>query len=235
MWQTFRNQIARLGTAFAMTLITCCVVHGQEVRTNYLPGTDFSKYHTYSWVTIEAFEHPDQILDSEIKQSIDSELRAKGFTRAESSTPDSVSATGFPPLSTSSQPPIGLPQAPVGLPQPPDMPRMADSADKTNSAPKADLVIGYQVAITHETQWNGFGSFDRFPGSGFGTSMATATSSTIPVGTLVLDVYDPATKRLVWVGFATKTINLSKDQQKNQKNLDKIVQKLLKDFPPKGR
>ena len=33
--------------------------------------------------------------------------------------------------------------------------------------------------------------------------MGTATSSTINVGTLVLDMYDPATKQLVWAGHAT--------------------------------
>jgi hypothetical protein len=53
------------------------------------------------------------------------------------------------------------------------------------------------------------------------------------MGTLVLNIYDPAVKRLVWKGFATKEINLSKNQQKNRRNLDKATQKLLKDFPPK--
>jgi Domain of unknown function (DUF4136) len=63
----------------------------------------------------------------------------------------------------------------------------------------------------------------------------TASSSTIDVGTLVLDMYDPASKQLVWTGSATKTINLSKNNEKNQKQLDKKMQKLLKNFPPRGR
>jgi hypothetical protein len=226
MKKQFRSWITRLSLLGA--LIACSVAHGQEVRTNYLPGIDFSKYQTYSWVTIDRFGNPDQILDTEIKQSIDSQLRAKHFTRVDSDMSDIPSAAGFP------QPPE-LPQPPSGVPQPPDLPRTADAASNANSAQRADLLVGYQVAINHETQWNGFGSFDRFPGSGFGTAMGTATSSTIPVGTLVLDIYDPATKRLIWEGFATKTINLSKDQQKNQKNLDKAMQKLLKDFPPRWR
>ena len=65
--------------------------------------------------------------------------------------------------------------------------------------------------------------------------MATASSSTINVGTLVLDFYDPATKQLVWTGNATKTIDPSSNQEKNQKSLDKAMQKLLKDFPPKQK
>jgi hypothetical protein len=58
--------------------------------------------------------------------------------------------------------------------------------------------------------------------------MATASSSTIIIGTLVLDLYDPATKQLVWTGNATKTIDPSSNQEKNQKNLDKAMAKLLK-------
>jgi len=61
---------------------------------------------------------------------------------------------------------------------------------------------------------------------------ASATSTTINVGTLVLDLYDPATKQLVWTGKATKTFDPSKDQEKNQKNLDKAMLKLLKNYPP---
>lgn len=32
--------------------------------------------------------------------------------------------------------------------------------------------------------------------------MASASSSTINIGTLVLDMYDPSTKQLVWAGNA---------------------------------
>jgi hypothetical protein len=63
--------------------------------------------------------------------------------------------------------------------------------------------------------------------------MATAQSSTIDVGTLVLDMYDPTTKQLVWTGRATKTLDPGAKQEKQQKNLDKAMQKLLKNYPPK--
>ena len=62
--------------------------------------------------------------------------------------------------------------------------------------------------------------------------MATATSSTLNVGTMVLDFYDPASKQLIWTGRATKTLDPSKNQEKNQKNLDKAMTKLLKNYPP---
>jgi hypothetical protein len=65
--------------------------------------------------------------------------------------------------------------------------------------------------------------------------MGTATSSTIAVGTLVLDMYDSSVKKLVWTGRATKTLDSGANQAKKQKNLDKAMQKLLKDFPPKQK
>jgi hypothetical protein len=63
--------------------------------------------------------------------------------------------------------------------------------------------------------------------------MGTATSSTIVIGTLVLDMYDPATKQVVWSRRATKTLDPKSNQEKKQKNLDKAMAKLLKNFPPK--
>jgi len=59
-----------------------------------MPRTDFSKYHTYSWVEevqgVPAIGgHPDQILDTQVKQAIDSQMAAKGFTKvADGGKPD---------------------------------------------------------------------------------------------------------------------------------------------------
>jgi len=45
-------------------------------------------------------------------------------------------------------------------------------------------------------------------------------------------MYDPAAKKLVWIGAAQHAIEPSKKQEKNQERLNKGAQKLLKDFPP---
>jgi hypothetical protein len=50
MWQKSRNWKAKFGPALVLALVACSVTRGQDVRTNYMPGTDFSKYHTYAWV-----------------------------------------------------------------------------------------------------------------------------------------------------------------------------------------
>jgi len=45
-------------------------------------------------------------------------------------------------------------------------------------------------------------------------------------------MYDPAIKKLVWIGAAQHAIEPDKSQGKNQQRLNKGAQKLLKDFPP---
>lgn len=62
--------VTRLVPALVMLLIACSVMLGQDVKADYMPGTDFSKYRTYKWVTVEGGQHPDQIIDAQIKQSI---------------------------------------------------------------------------------------------------------------------------------------------------------------------
>lgn len=102
----------------------------------------------------------------------------------------------------------------------------------------ATLLVGYQLALTQERQVNayssgGYGYGWRYGAAGMSTT--TATTSTINIGTVSLDMYDPALKTLVWRGQATKTIDTKAKPEKRQKNLDKAMTKLLKDFrkPPK--
>lgn len=179
MQHEFRKKFAQVAWVLVATAFVVCAAWAQDVRSNYMPGTNFAKYHTYKWVEIEGGAHPNQIVDAEIKQSVDTQLALKGLTKTDGD--------------------------------------------------KVDLYVGYQIAVDREKQWNayGMGGGIRFGG------MATAQSSTISIGTLVLDMYDPATKQLVWTGNATKTLDPSANQEKNQKNLNKAMQKLLKNYPPK--
>src|SRR5437899_8998696 len=84
---------------------------------------------------------------------------------------------------------------------------------------------------TLNTFYNGFGGgwgWRRFGGGGFGE--ATTTTETYKVGTLVVDLFDTKTKKLLWRGTSSDT--LSNNSDKNIKNLDKGVEKLFKQFPP---
>jgi hypothetical protein len=86
MRQKPRNWMARFGPALVLALVACSVTYAQDVRTNYMPGTDFSKYHTYAWADeVQGVPvvggRPDQILDAQVKQAIDSQMATKGFTK----------------------------------------------------------------------------------------------------------------------------------------------------------
>lgn len=55
----------------------------------------------------------------------------------------------------------------------------------------------------------------------------------LEVGTLVVDLVDPATKELVWRGIASDTISpKAKKLEKSEKNIFKAAEKLFEDFPP---
>jgi hypothetical protein len=184
--------MAKFGPALILALLACPVTRAQDVRTNYMPETDFSKYHTYAWVNEVGGVpvvggQPDQILDTQVKQAVDSQMAAKGLT-------------------------------------------------KVVDARKADLLLGFQLAIDREKQINGFangwGGWGGWGPWGGGLDSFSATTSTINIGTFVLGMYDPAAKKLVWIGAAQHALEPSKKQEKNQERLNKGAQKLLKDFPP---
>lgn len=56
---------------------------------------------------------------------------------------------------------------------------------------------------------------------------------TLDVGTLVLDIYDPPAKELVWTGQANKTLDPKSSREERQKTIDKAAKTLLKEYPPK--
>src|SRR5450631_3847390 len=80
--------MARLLILMGMVLVTCGSAWAQDVTYNAAPGTDFSKFKTYKWVSISGVEYPNQIVDQQIKQSIDSQLASKGLTKVDADTAD---------------------------------------------------------------------------------------------------------------------------------------------------
>jgi hypothetical protein len=152
----------------------------EDVLYNFVPGKNFSQFHDYKWVAIQGAVYPNQILDTEIKDAINSQSQGKVLTLMDSH--------------------------------------------------KAALHVDYQTSLDQQRQWNAFGMGG---GCRIGGGTGTATSSTIDVGTVVLDMYNPCPKTLVWTGRATKTLDPSSNQPRSINNLNKAMQKLLKNFPLK--
>src|ERR1044072_3635675 len=78
----------RISLAGCLLLFVFTAVSAQDIRYNSLPGTDFSKYKTYKWVRVPNAQYPNQILDKQIMQAIDSQLATKGLTQTEADNPD---------------------------------------------------------------------------------------------------------------------------------------------------
>jgi hypothetical protein len=101
----------------------------------------------------------------------------------------------------------------------------------TRAQNNADLFVGYQAAVSQEKSVNFYGTGGRWYRGG----MVTGETSTISVGKLVVDMYDPARKQLIWRGDATKTLDPKRDPDKNYRNLQKAMAKLFKNYPPQAK
>jgi hypothetical protein len=111
---------------------------------------------------------------------------------------------------------------------------LAKKGLQATEADTADLYIGYQVAVNRETQFTSYGTGWGY-GARWGGGMRQGETSTIHVGTLVLDMYDAGKHELVWRGSATKTLDPTAKPEKRQKNIAKAVEKLLKKYPPEQK
>ena len=206
-------KLSKLRLVLPALLFMIVYAHGQDVHYNYDRGANFQSYRTYQWVALQG-----------------------------------------PPIGPSkADVPAGLPDLPVGPPPmsgsnvsddqllDQDIRRAVDAQLAEKGLSKVDkggdLLVGYQAHLHEEKSINLWGSGtggmwggDPYWGGGF--SSVQGQTSTIPIGTLVVGLYDPARKQLIWRGDASKTVDLKKDPNKNYSNLRKAVVKLFKNYPP---
>ena len=160
-------------------MFLCVAAFAQDVQFDYDRSANFSAYKTYQWVDRRPVPPGDQLLDQDIKRSVNEQLAGKGLRRVEGD---------------------------------------------------GDLQVGYQGAISQEKEFDYIATGPGF-GPGWGGD-SRITSSTIDVGKLVIEIFDPAKGQLVWRGAASKTLNISKDPDKNYRNLEKAMTKLFRNYPP---
>jgi hypothetical protein len=61
------RSVIQLAVLVGLILFACGSGLAQNVKYNFMPGTDFAKYHTYKRVSMEGGSHPNQIVDAQIK------------------------------------------------------------------------------------------------------------------------------------------------------------------------
>lgn len=97
-----------------------------------------------------------------------------------------------------------------------------------------DVWVVYSNSIHDQKQVVGTGyTFGPSWGWGWGWGGAPTTYNTYvtKLGTLVVEIADAKGKQLLWRGSATNTI--TDNSNKNINNLDKSLNKLFQNFPPK--
>jgi Domain of unknown function (DUF4136) len=177
--ENFAVRLTRFITLALLGMAACA--YGQDVHYNYDRDVKFASYKTYQWINLPGAVG-DQLIDRDIKRSIDEQLARKGLTRVNEN---------------------------------------------------ANLYVGYEAAIDLEKSVDlrstGLGGV-----VGLGDRALQGQTSTIPVGMLLVSLYDPGKSRLIWRGDASKAIDVKKDPDKNYKSLQKAVAKLFKNYPPQA-
>ena len=95
-----------------------------------------------------------------------------------------------------------------------------------------NILVTYHVTTQDNVVFNttsyGYGGWGagwgRWGYGGYGGGSSTTTSQTYTEGTLIIDAYEPAEKKLVWRGTGTVTVKGAPD--KRAKQIDSIVEKL---------
>ena len=80
--------------------------------------------------------------------------------------------------------------------------------------------------------WRGWGGWGGGWGGGLGGTTQT-TVQEVPVGTLMIDMYDSSTHQLVWRGRVTDEVATNGD--KEFKRVNKDIDKMFNGFPPKTK
>jgi Domain of unknown function (DUF4136) len=97
----------------------------------------------------------------------------------------------------------------------------AQGMTQVDSNPNVFVATHVTTKTVPQVMADGFGYW------GFG---GMATVQTYTEGTLVVDLYDATTKKMVWRGVATATV--SSNPEKNAAKIDKSLAKMFARYPP---
>lgn len=155
-----------------------------KTTVDYDHSADFAKYHTYSWISVNAQE---PLWKDRISNAIDGQLSAKGWQKVASGGDASVVAVG---------------------------------STHNEQTMQTWYDGGFGGGWFHRGWWGGPGYTET-------------TVDNTPVGTLHVDIFDSASKKVIWHASASDTLNGNPD--KNEKELDKSAAEMFKNFPPHGK
>jgi hypothetical protein len=174
-----------------------------EISTDYDPSADFSRLRTYDWLPGPQGSADDPRIDHSL---LDGRIR--------SAVERQLAAQGY--------------------------------EKQTSGGP--DFWIGYRAAVEKKLDVIAFDDYARYgpmggpgyrPGSGLAYGHQAWIGSPPPhvfeydEGTLVLDIVDPTTRKLLWRGSAQAEVNLSAAPEKKREKINEAVRRMLERFPPR--
>ena len=177
----------RLILAAITLLIAQAVIVAQKTSYDFEKTANFAAFKTYTMKP--GTPVGQQLIDDRIVGAIDTQLAAKGLTKA---------------------------------------------------AAEPDVFVVYHMAFdkqqdisTYSSGGGGYGAYGWGWGGGWAGGTSTTQVREILIGTLVIDMADAKKGQLVWRGMGVKEVNTQADPEKRDKSINKAVEKIFKNYPPK--
>ena len=108
---------------------------------------------------------------------------------------------------------------------------------KNETAP--DVIVVFHIAFDEQKDISSYSSGPMYGGYGYGWGGGWGTTTTdvrvreILVGTLAIDMIDAKKKQVAWRGLGTKEIDTGAKPERRDSNINKAVEKIFKNYPPK--
>ncbi len=180
------------------------------IQRDYDESASFVDYQTFSWIPAKNTQdvpgpyRDDGLLDKRIKRAVTNALAYQGYTEQPDGTPDFYVVYR------------------VGL---------EEKGYSYGFGYPYGYGFGYGHGFGHHSGFHrsffGYGGYG-YPYGGYGGYGGYGTTYT--EGTLVIDIIDAKTDELVWRGAAVSTID---DTTYDAKEINKAVEKILEEFPPR--
>jgi len=99
-----------------------------------------------------------------------------------------------------------------------------------------DFQIGYNASVVGKQTVQMMNTYYGYaPGWYASGTMATAQVYEYKEGTLVIDIVDPAARKLIWRGSAQAELNRNPSTEEKKRKADEAVKKIFEQFPPKPK
>jgi hypothetical protein len=109
---------------------------------------------------------------------------------------------------------------------------LADRGFSRNSD-DPDFYVIYHAALDQEINQRNIENYYEFINyMVFAPTVTTRYVEEWDIGTIIIDVFDPDSRRLIWRGTSRTEMNYQAGPRENKPIIEEAVKKMLKEFPP---